>query len=103
MPHGIRRRAVDTGIEATRLPPRGGNELALPGHDSGVSVMIRTVREQLITVEEATRLSRGESERDFYKSERPSIWSWQTVAGVMSQTVSDEMLGQMATRAWKKR
>lgn len=65
--------------------------------------MIRTVREQLITVEEATRLSRGAAECDLYSSERSSIWSWQSVAGVMSQTVSDEMLRQMATRAWKKR
>jgi hypothetical protein len=65
--------------------------------------MINTVREQLMTVEEATRLSQGESGRDFYGKERHSIWAWQTVAGVLSQTVSDQVMSQMAARAWKKR
>lgn len=65
--------------------------------------MISTVRAQLMTVAAATCLSRGEAERGFYQSERPSIWSWQSVAGVMAQKVSDAMLGQMAARAWKKR
>lgn len=65
--------------------------------------MISTVRVQLMTVAAATCLSRGGTERGFYRSERPSIWSWQSVAGVMSQKISDAMLGQMAARAWKKR
>jgi hypothetical protein len=65
--------------------------------------MMNRAREQLITVEEATRLSYGESGRDFYRNERESIWAWQTVAGVLSQKISDQALSQMAARAWKKR
>src|SRR5688500_12832002 len=36
---------------------------------------------QLMTIEEATRLSYGDSQRDSHKSERQSIWAWQTVEG----------------------
>ena len=65
--------------------------------------MMNRVREQLMTVEEATRMSYGEPGRDFYRNERENIWAWQTVAGVLSQKISDQVLSQMATRAWKKR
>lgn len=59
--------------------------------------MISRVREQLLSVEEASR-SRG-----FYTSERPSLWCRQTTAGALAQKMSDEALRQMASRAWKKR
>lgn len=65
--------------------------------------MMNRVREQLITVEAATRMSYGESGGGFYRNEPESIWAWQTVAGALSQKVSDQALSQMAARAWKKR
>ena len=58
---------------------------------------------QLMTIEEATRLSYGDSQRDSYKSERQSIWAWQTVEGVLSGEVSDEAVNRMMARSSKKR
>lgn len=58
---------------------------------------------QLMTVEEATRLSYGESQRDSQQSERRSIWAWQTVEGVLSGEVSDEAVSRMMARSSKNR
>lgn len=58
---------------------------------------------QLMTVEEATRLSYGESQRDSHKSERQSIWAWQTVEGALSGEVSDEAVSRMLVRSRKTR
>jgi hypothetical protein len=62
------------------------------------AVMINRLGEQLqlMTIEEATRLSYGESQRDSHKTERPSIWAWQTVEGVLSGEVSDDAVSRMA-------
>ena len=60
--------------------------------------MIHRMGEQLMTVEEAARLSYGDSRRDAQKSERPSIWAWQTVAGVLSGEVSDEAVSRALAR-----
>lgn len=67
--------------------------------------MINRLGEQLhlMTVEEATRLSYGDSQRDSHKSERQSIWAWQTVEGVLSGEVSDEAVSRMMARSSKKR
>jgi hypothetical protein len=65
--------------------------------------MIKQVSEQLITVEEAMRLSYGDSGRDARQRERESIWAWQTVEGVLSQQVSDEAVSRMMARPAKKR
>jgi hypothetical protein len=59
--------------------------------------MYRYPTEQLMTVDEAERLSRLEQPgmgRD-RREERPSIWAWQTVSGAMSQAVSEEQVDQM--------
>jgi hypothetical protein len=58
---------------------------------------------QLMTVEEATRLSYGDAQHDSHKSERPSIWVWQTVEDVLSGEVSDEAVSRMMARSSKKR
>ena len=67
--------------------------------------MSKPVREQLMTVEEAIRLSHGEyEERDRRVGEtRRNIWSWQSVEGVMAQEISEESLNQMAALADKDR
>lgn len=59
--------------------------------------------EQLMTVEEAMRLSYGESQRDSRKHERQSIWAWQTVEGVLSGEVSDEAVSRVMARSSKNR
>jgi hypothetical protein len=61
--------------------------------------MNRYVSEQLMTVDEAERLSRPHTDRD-PRTERPSIWAWQTVSGALAQFVSEEQVEQMmrATR-----
>lgn len=58
---------------------------------------------QLMTVEEATHLSYGGSQRDVHKSERQNIWAWQTVEGVLSGEVSDEAVSRMMARSSKSR
>ena len=64
--------------------------------------MIDKLGEQLMTVEEATRLSYGDSSRDSH-TERQSIWAWQTVEGVLSGEVSDEVVSRMMARSSRKR
>ena len=65
--------------------------------------MIDRPREQLMTVEEAMRLSYGDSSCDSRKRERASIWAWQTVEGVLSQQVSEAAVDRMMARNSKKR
>jgi hypothetical protein len=56
--------------------------------------MYGTVSERLMTIEEAMRLSELSSgPRATF--ERPSIWSWQTVARAMAQTVTEEQVEAM--------
>lgn len=50
---------------------------------------------QLMTIEDAKRLSAyGENPRS-EERQRQRVWSWQTVEGAMSQTVSDEQIERM--------
>ncbi|HEX7114721.1 MAG TPA: hypothetical protein VF193_06285 [Steroidobacter sp.] len=60
--------------------------------------MNRIPSEQLMTVEEAERLSRLDADPSTTREEmkRARVWSWQSVEGVMSQTVSDEQLERMS-------
>ncbi|HLS80695.1 MAG TPA: hypothetical protein VK025_04765 [Steroidobacter sp.] len=50
--------------------------------------------EQLMTVEEAQRLSDPHTSREA-NEQRRRIWAWQSVAGAMAQTVTDEQIEQM--------
>jgi hypothetical protein len=55
---------------------------------------------QLMTIEEAKHLSTLEGcEIRREERQRARVWSWQTVDGAMSQTVSDEQIEQLAARA----
>ena len=58
---------------------------------------------QLMTIEEANRLSYGDSHGASHKSERQCIWAWQTVEGVLSGEVSDEAVSRMMARSSKHR
>jgi endonuclease III len=65
--------------------------------------MNRYVSEQLMTVEEAMRLSQLDGSYHNEKAEqRKHIWAWQNVSGVLSQTVSDEQVDQ-AMKTLRKR
>ena len=57
--------------------------------------MNRYVATQLMTIEEAQRLSDPQTSREA-NEERRRIWAWQTVAGAMSMTIDDEQLDKMA-------
>ena len=64
--------------------------------------MYRNTSEQLMTIEEAMSLStpyNGPQGR----FQRPSIWSWQTVARAMAQVVTDEQIDAMVgkKRCWE--
>jgi hypothetical protein len=63
--------------------------------------MNRYASEQLMTVEEAQRLSGLDTRRD-ERRDRPAIWAWQTVAGVLAQTVTEEQV-ERAVRAKRQR
>lgn len=63
--------------------------------------MNRYASEQLMTVEEAQRLSGLDTGRDERK-DRPAIWAWQTVAGALAQTVTEEQVDR-AMRAQRRR
>ena len=56
--------------------------------------MNRYLSERLMTIEEAKALSGLGHERDerTEQKKRAAIWSWQTVDGVLSQSVSDEQV-----------
>jgi len=53
---------------------------------------------RLMTIEEAQRLSTLEGCELHRREQRKRIWSWQTVEGVMAQTVGDEQLDKLAKR-----
>ena len=58
--------------------------------------MNRYPSEQLMTVEEAERLSELHTGRNRRKppARQPSLWAWQTVAGALEQTVTEEQVDQ---------
>jgi hypothetical protein len=57
--------------------------------------------EQLMTVEEAQRLSELHTSREERASRerRARIWAWQSVAGALEQTVTDEQVEQVMRTA----
>ena len=58
--------------------------------------MNRYPSEQLMTVEEAERLSELHTGRNRRKrpARQPSLWAWQTVCGALEQTVTEELVDQ---------
>lgn len=54
--------------------------------------MYRYPSEQLMTVEEAERLSELHTGRQRRKqpARRPSLWVWQSLSGALTQTVTEE-------------
>jgi hypothetical protein len=60
--------------------------------------------EQLMTVEEAQRLSELHTGRDerTAREQRASIWAWQSVALALDQTVTDEQVEQVMRSARKR-
>ncbi len=67
--------------------------------------MNRYPSEQLMTVEEAQRLSELHSSREERASSerRASIWSWQSIAGALEQTVSEDQVDQVMRSARSRR
>ena len=56
--------------------------------------MNRYPTEQLMTIEEAQRLSDPHTSREA-EEQRRRIWAWQNVAAAMSQKIDDETLDKM--------
>jgi hypothetical protein len=55
---------------------------------------------QLMTIEEAKLLSSLEGcEVRREERQRARVWSWQTVEGAMSQTISDEQIETLSRKA----
>jgi len=55
---------------------------------------------QLMTIEEAQRLSTLEGcELRREEKQRARLWSWQTVEGAMSDSISDEQIERLSKRA----
>jgi hypothetical protein len=63
--------------------------------------MNRYTTTQMMTVEEAQRLSDLETSHE-ENEKRRRMWAWQSVEGVMSQTVSDETLDKMESLRLRK-
>jgi hypothetical protein len=59
--------------------------------------MYRYPTEQLMTVEEAERLSELHTGRGRRKQQprQPSLWAWQSVAGALEQTVTEAQVDEM--------
>ena len=59
--------------------------------------MYRYPTEQLMTVEEAERLSGLQAGRERRKRQprQPSLWVWQSVAGALEQTVTEDHVDEM--------
>ena len=58
--------------------------------------MVRYPTEQLMTVEEAERLSELHTGRARRKQPRqPSLWAWQSVSGALEQTVTEAQVDEM--------
>ena len=54
---------------------------------------------QLMTIEEAKLLSSVEGcEVRREERQRARVWSWQTVEGAMSQTISDEQIEELSRK-----
>ena len=66
--------------------------------------MVRYPTEQLMTVEEAERLSELHTGRTRRKQQprQPSLWAWQSASGALEQTVTeaqvDEMMRQLQSQ-----
>jgi hypothetical protein len=55
---------------------------------------------QLMTIEEAERLSTLEGcELRREEKQRARVWSWQTVEGAMSQSITDEQIERLEKQA----
>jgi hypothetical protein len=59
--------------------------------------MNRYPSEQLMTVEEAERLSELHTGRSRRKQpvRQPSLWAWQSVSGALEQAVTEEQVDEM--------
>ena len=59
--------------------------------------MNRYPSEQLMTVDEAERLSELHTGRDRRKqpARQPSLWAWQSLSGALTQTVTEEQVDEM--------
>lgn len=59
--------------------------------------MYRYPTEQLMTVEEAERLSELHTGRRRRKqpARQPSLWAWQSVTGAVEQTVTEQQVDEM--------
>lgn len=59
--------------------------------------MNRCPSEQLMTVEEAERLSELHTGRNRRKQpvRQPSVWAWQSLDGALEQTVTEEQVDEM--------
>lgn len=59
--------------------------------------MNRYPSEQLMTVEEAERLSELHTGRQRRKqpARQPSLWVWQSLSGALTQTVTEEQVDEM--------
>ena len=59
--------------------------------------MYRYPSEQLMTVEEAERLSGLHTGRNRRKQpvRQPSLWVWQSVSGALEQTVTEDQVDEM--------
>lgn len=62
--------------------------------------MNRFPTKQLMTIEEAQRLSDPRTSRE--EDERRRQWSWQSVEGALSQQVSEEVLDKMESLRLRK-
>jgi hypothetical protein len=59
--------------------------------------MNRYPSEQLMTVEEAERLSELHTGRERRKrsTQQPILWAWQSVSGALAQTVSEDQVDEV--------
>ena len=59
--------------------------------------MYRNTSEQLMTVEEAERLSELHTGRHRRKrpARQPSLWAWQSASGALEQTVTEEQIDEV--------
>ncbi len=62
--------------------------------------MNRYLSEQLMTVEEAERLSELHTGRERRKrpARQPSLWAWHSVSGALEQTVTESQVEAMMQR-----
>ena len=63
--------------------------------------MNRYTSTQLMTIEEAQRLSDPSTSREA-EEERRRIWAWQSVAAAMDQVVTDETIEKMEALRLRK-